>query len=156
MNWFNYYGLAAVVIILIPNIIYACTNKVQNENKFDNKAFAITEQIGRYGCMLFMTFNIPYTYFGLWFDNALTVYLVTGGALLLLYCLGWIVSKKVNGTVKALWLSVTPSVLFLFCGITVSSIPLIVCAILFGVGHITISCKNAKIQFEAKSQQEVL
>lgn len=146
MDWFNYYGLIAVVIILIPNIIYAVKTKAKYESKFSNKAFSVIEQIGRYGCMLFMTFNVPYTYFGLWFDCALTVYLAVGGALLLVYCLGWIARSKNKGTIIALWLSVTPTALFLFCGITVSSIPLIICSVLFGIGHITISYKNSKLQ----------
>lgn len=143
MGWFNYYGLIAIAVILIPNIIVAATDKQAYANKFDNKALIVTEQIGRYGCMAFMMFNIPYTYFGFWFDNALTVYLAVGGALLFVYCLGWIVFRRGNGLVKMLWLSVTPTLLFVFCGITVASVPLIVCATVFGAGHITVSVKNA-------------
>ena len=41
-----------------------------------------------------------------------------------------------------LWLSVTPSVIFLFSGIVLSSVPLIVFAVLFGIGHIAVSYKN--------------
>lgn len=145
MSWFNYYGLIAVVIILIPNILCSVFDKGSFENKVDNKPLIIFEQTGRYGCMAFMTFNIPYTYFGFWFENALTVYLAVGGTLLAAYCLGWLIFGKSKSIIKALYLSITPAVLFLFCGILVSAVPLTVCAILFGVCHIAISYKNAKL-----------
>lgn len=142
MGWFNYYGLIAIIIIMVPNILCAIFNKAAFENNFNNKPFQIIEQIGRYGCMLFMVFNIPYTYFGFWFDNAFTVYLSVGGAFLAVYCLGWIIFWKSKSKLKALWLSITPTALFVFCGIVLSSVPLLVCSVIFGVGHITVSYKN--------------
>ena len=142
MSWFNYYGLIAVLFILLPNIIVAIVDKGAFQNKLNNKAIIVVEQIGRYCCMAFMVFNIPYTYFNFWFDNALAVYLIVGGCLILLYYLCWIIFRKGSCTAKMLWLSVTPTVLFLFCGIMVASIPLIISSILFGVGHITVSYNN--------------
>ena len=142
MDWFNYYGLIAIFIILVPNIISAIVNKSSFENKYDNKAMLVLEQVGRYGCMAFMVFNVPYTYFNFWFADALLVYLVVNGALLLLYVLGWIVFAKRQNTAKALWLSITPTALFLFSGIMLLSVPLIICAVLFGIAHVTISVKN--------------
>ena len=61
MGWFNYYGLIAIVIIMIPNIVCSFVDKEAFASKFENKALIILEQIGRYGCMLFMVFNVPYT-----------------------------------------------------------------------------------------------
>lgn len=145
MGWFNYYGLIAVAIILIPNIISAIVDKNAFENKYNNKAILILEQIGRYGCMAFMIFNIPYTYFNFWFNHALLMYLIVNGTLLILYVLGWIVFRKGRSMVKMLWLSILPTVLFLFSGIMLSSIPLIIVAVLFGIGHVTISYKNSDL-----------
>ncbi|MCH5152982.1 MAG: hypothetical protein J1F68_03395 [Clostridiales bacterium] len=142
MSWFNYYGLIAVVAILLPNIIVAIVDKSSFENKFDNKAILVVEQIGRYCSMAFMVFNIPFTYFDFWFENAFAVYLIVGSCLLLFYYLGWIIFRKNSCTAKMIWLSVTPTVLFLFCGIMLVSIPLIISAVLFGVGHITVSYNN--------------
>ena len=142
MSWFNYYGLIAVAIILIPNIIVAMADKSAFTNECNNRAILISEQIGRYGCMAFMIFNIPYTYFDFWFDGALTVYLAVGGALLILYIVGWIVFRKGRSGPKMLWLSVTPTVLFMFGGVMLLSIPLIAFSVIFGIGHITVSCKN--------------
>ena len=142
MSWFNYYGLIAVVVILLPNFIVAIVDKSAFENKFNDRAIVVVEQIGRYCCMAFMVFNIPYTYFGFWYENALAVYLLVGGCLLLFYYMGWIIFRKSMCATKVIWLSVTSTVLFLFCGIMIVSIPLILSAILFGIGHITVSYNN--------------
>ena len=142
MGWFNYYGLIAVAIILIPNIISAVTDKNLYLSAHICRPIAVSEQIGRYGCMAFMVFNIPYTYFNFWFDSALLTYLIVNGILLLLYLFGWVVFGKGRSTIKMLWLSITPTLLFLFSGVMLLSIPLIVFAVIFGIGHITISYTN--------------
>ncbi len=142
MSWFNYYGLIAVAIILLPNIISAVVDKSTFENKYNSKAMLILEQVGRYGCMMFMIFNIPYTYFNFWFTHALIVYLIINGVLLVLYILGWIIFRKGRNTVKMLWLSIIPTTLFLFSGVMLLSVPLIILAVIFGIGHITVSYMN--------------
>ena len=142
MGWFNYYGLIAIAIILAPNSISAVIDKSAFENKCNNKFLNIAEQIGRYGCMAFMIFNIPYTYFNFWFENALYVYLIVNGVLLALYILGWILFFKGRKTIKMLWLSIVPTIIFLFSGIILLSVPLILFSIVFGVGHIAISYSN--------------
>ena len=146
MSWFNYYGLAIIVIILLPNIIYAIMHKEGFANTYRNKAVIVCEQIGRYACMAFMVFNIPYTYFGFWFHHALAVYLSVNGGLCLAYLIFWAVCWKENGKLKALSLSILPSVVFLFSGVAVANIPLIVSAVLFGINHILLSVKNSQIE----------
>ncbi|MDE6868876.1 MAG: hypothetical protein K2J83_07040 [Clostridia bacterium] len=144
MGWFNYYGLIIMVIVMVPNIIYALKHKNDGANAYKNKAVEICEQIGRYGCFVFMIFNIPYTYFNFWFDYALIVYLSVNGGLCLAYLIFWAVCWKSNGKLKALSLSVIPSCIFLFSGIVLANIPLIACAVIFAVNHILISYKNAE------------
>lgn len=99
MNWFNYYGLAVMAIIMIPNIVYAVKHKNDAANYYNKKAVVICEQIGRYGCFALMIFNIPHTYFNFWFDHALTVYLSVNGGLCLAYIIFWIVCRNRNGIV---------------------------------------------------------
>ena len=142
MSWFNYYGLIAIFLIMVPNILCTIFDKGSFSNEYHNKIIAAFEQIGRYGCIIFMIFNVPYTYWNFWINNALAVYLITGGGLIVLYELGWVIFRK-KFRIKGLWLSIVPSVLFLFCGIMLLSAPLIVSAIFFGIGHITISYKNS-------------
>ena len=121
MGWFNYYGLIIMLIIMVPNVIYAATHK--------NAAGEI--------------FNIPYTYFNFWFNYALTIYLAVNGALCAMYLIFWAVCWKNNGKVKALALSIIPSCIFVFSGVVLANIPLIVFAVIFAANHILISYKNA-------------
>ena len=143
MGWFNYYGLVFVVIIMIPNIVFAIKCKDGFSSAYKNRAVIVLEQIGRYACLALMIFNIPYTYFDFWFDSALTVYLTVNGLLLLAYLIFWFVCWKQNGKLKALSLSILPSLIFLFSGIVLANIPLIAFAVLFAVNHILLSYKNA-------------
>ncbi|MGN0822778.1 MAG: hypothetical protein ACI4NG_03300 [Candidatus Gallimonas sp.] len=128
---------------MIPNILCAAFDKSAFENAFRHKALETIEQIGRYACFGFMIFNVPFTYFGFWFQNALTVYLTMNGIFVTLYLSGWIVFRKNNAVLMAVWLSALPMVIFLFSGIIVLSVPLILASVLFGVGHIAISYQNS-------------
>ena len=152
MGWFNYYGLAIMAIIMIPNIIYAVKHKNDVANTYSNKAVVIAEQIGRYGCFCLMIFNIPYTYFNFYFSHALIIYLSVNGALCAAYVIFWVVCWNDGGKLKALSLSIIPSCIFLFSGIVLAYIPLIILSIVFAAGHITISYKNATESKKRKGQ----
>ena len=142
MNWFNFWGLIIVIVILLPNIVYAIWHKNGEVNIYNNKLANICEQISRYACMFFMIFNIPYTYFNFWFSNALIVYLIANGVLCLFYIFFWIFFWDKNGKFKALTLSIIPSILFMFSGIVIANIPLITFALILSVSHILISLKT--------------
>ena len=144
MEWINIYGLIFIVIIMIPNIIFAVKCKDGFENKRSNKFVEITEQIGRFGCFGFMIINIPKTWLGWRSDEAFAVYLIVDAILVLFYCAIWIVCFKKNSVFRALSLSVIPSILFLFSGIMSRSILLTVSSVIFAPSHIMISYRNAK------------
>lgn len=144
MGWFNVFGLIFIVVIMIPNIVFAIKRKDGFDNKWDNKFVEFIEQAGRFGCFGFMIFNIPGTWFGWWSDEAFALYLVVDGILVMLYCAIWIICFKKNSVFRALALSVIPSVLFLFSGIISRSVLLTVASVLFAPSHIAISYRNAK------------
>ena len=148
MSWFNFIGLIFVVIILIPNIIFAYTNKDGFQNYYHNKIVETLEQIGRFGCFIFMFLTPPFLNLGFKINGAKTAYIITGAILVALYCLGWIVFRKESSVRKSLALSILPSVLFLESGILSLNFPLIVLALIFTPCHIIISYKNAILQEE--------
>lgn len=145
MSWFNIYGLIIMTIIMIPNIIFAITNKEGFENKYKNRIIETFEEIGRFGCFALMIINIPYLCTGFWFKNGRTIYIVINAILCFLYCLFWIICWKQNGIFKALTLSILPSVMFICSGIIIMNVPLIFLSVIFAICHITISYKNAVI-----------
>ncbi len=142
MEWINIFGALFIVIIMVPNIIYALKCKDGFENKWNNKGVEIVEQIGRFGCFGFMIIHIPGTWFGWWSDEAFAIYLIVNIVLSILYCVIWIVCFRKNTVFKALALSVIPSTIFLFSGIMSMSVLLIIASILFAPAHILISYKN--------------
>ena len=144
MDWFNIFGLIFIVIIMIPNIIYAIKCKDGFINKWSNKMVELLEQIGRFGCFGFMIINIPGTWFGWWSDEVFAVYLMVDVILVLLYCIIWAVCFKKNTVFRALALSVLPSVIFFFSGIMSRSVLLMISAVIFTPCHILVSYKNAE------------
>lgn len=144
MEWFNAFGLAFIIVIMIPNIVFAVKCKDGFENRWKNKAIEIIEQIGRFGCFGFMIFNVPGTWFGWWSNEAFAIYLIIDSLLITLYCAIWVVCWKKNSVFRALALSIIPSGIFLFSGVMSRSILLIIASILFAPSHIMISYKNVK------------
>lgn len=144
MGWINIFGLVFMVIIMIPNVIFALKCKDGFENRWENKFIEVLEQIGRYGCFAFMVINIPKTWFGWASDEAFALYLIVDAVLIIAYCVIWAVCFKKNSVFRALSLSIIPSVIFLFSGIMSRSVLLMISAIIFAPCHILISYKNAR------------
>lgn len=144
MGWINIFGLVFMVIIMIPNVIFALKCKDGFENKWENKFIEALEQIGRYGCFAFMVINIPKTWFGWASDEAFALYLIVDAVLIIAYCVIWAVSFKKNSVFRALSLSMIPSAIFLFSGIMSRSVLLMISALIFAPCHILISYKNAR------------
>jgi len=142
VEWVNVFGLVFIVVIMIPNIVFAIRCKDGFENKWSNKTVEMVEQIGRFGCFGFMIIQIPGTCFGWWSDEAFAIYLIADALLVALYCVIWVVCWRKNNLFRALALSVIPSVVFLFSGVMSRSLLLLLAAILFAPAHILISCKN--------------
>ena len=144
MEWINVYGAIFMVLIMVPNIIYALKCKDGFENKWKNKTVEKIEQIGRFGCFGFMVVNIPGTWFGWWSDEAFVLYLIVNLVLIALYCMIWMICFRKNTIFRALALSIIPSLVFLYSGIMSRSVLLIVSAVLFAPAHILISYRNVK------------
>ena len=144
MEWINVFGAVFIVVIMVPNIIYALKCRDGFENKWNNKGVEIVEQIGRFGCFGCMFLNIPGTWFGWWSDEAFAMYLIVNSIVIILYCLIWIICFRKNTVFKALALSIIPAVIFMFSGIMSRSVLLIVASLLFAPAHILISYKNVK------------
>ena len=92
MTFFNPFGLVFMILIMVPNIIYAAKCKKNGVNDFSNlpqtkfwKIQQVFEQIGRYGCFACMIFNIPGTYFGFASDNSFAIYLIVDFILVVAY-----------------------------------------------------------------------
>ena len=109
MEWINVFGAVFIVVIMVPNIVYAVKCRDGFENKWSNKGVEIIERIGRFGCFGFMVVNIPGTWFGWWSDEAFAMYLIANSVLVILYCVIWIICFRKSTVFKALALSGIPA-----------------------------------------------
>ena len=143
MGWLNIFGLIFVVLLLVPNIVYAvkCRNENQ-QNKCTNKFMNILEQLGRYGCMFLMVFNIGLFEFGFASKTAFLIYLVGNAVLMASYWIIWIFYFKRAVYWMQLALAIIPTCLFFLSGITMQHYLLVVWSAIFGTGHIYVTNKN--------------
>ena len=128
---------------MIPNIFYMVYHK-ENIKSFNNKKIEIFEQIGRFSSLFFMIFNIPFTYFPVFIENYLFVYLIVNITFIVIYLVIFIIYFNKVTLFSSLALSIFPSLIFLFSGLFLINIPLIISSIIFGASHIYISVKNVK------------
>lgn len=144
MEFVNFFGMAFLAVIMIPNIVFAVKCKDGFANKVQNKGAERMEQIGRFGCFGFMAIQIPGTCFGWSSDEAFAIYLIVNTVLVLMYCIAWVILWKSRSLLRALMLSVLPSLVFLFSGLMTRSVLLLLSSLLFAPAHIWISYKNAQ------------
>ena len=56
-GWINLFGAGFVILLLIPNVVYALRNRGE-ENLCANRAMNLLEQTGRYGSIVLMWFPL--------------------------------------------------------------------------------------------------
>ena len=147
-TFFNPFGLIIMILIMIPNIIYAIKCKENFVKLPQTKFWKIIEtfeQIGRYSCFACMIFNIPGTYFGFTSKLSFVIYLIVNFVFISAYCIIWIFCFNKNNLFKAISLSVLPSVVFFLSGFLSHSVLLTIGAIIFAPCHILISVKSCKM-----------
>lgn len=149
MEWINIYGVVFIAIIMIPNIVFSIKNKDGYKGLWRNKAALVLEQIGRYGCFVFMIVVIPRCGFGFSTNCAFALYLIVDAILIIAYCLIWTICFRKNSVFRALALSAIPSAVFLFSGAITRYLPLLIAAVIFSPCHILISYKNAVLERES-------
>lgn len=140
-NWFNVFGLIIVILMLMPNCIYALKNKNQ-ENLCKNKFMNVVEQIGRYACMIFMMFSVGINEFGFSSVEAFLIYLFGNAIFLLAYWIVWGLYFYKKSFSKEIILAIIPACIFLLSGITLQHYLLVLFALIFACGHIFVTVKN--------------
>ena len=142
-GWINIFGAVFVILMLIPNIVYAIKNKGE-KNLCKTRVMNITEQIGRYACIVLMWFPLLIWKFG--FASVFEMILYTAGnfALLFSYWIIFAVYMRRKSPGLALALAIIPACVFLLSGILLRHFLLVGFAVLFAVGHIYVTKKNSE------------
>lgn len=147
-DFINLFGLAIILIMMIPNIIYGKKHPEGFTNYWHNKPVEILEQIGRFGSFGFMIVFIPGTWFGFPNETCFLIYVIANLVLLLAYCLVWIFWFNKQCMFRTLCLAIFPSLIFILSGALSCSVLLLVSGVIFAPCHILISVKNLKEQFQ--------
>lgn len=142
-NWLNIFGIIIVVLMRIPNIIYAIRFPGQ-KNKSENQVMNILEQAGKYVSMFLMIFNIGIGEMGFSSLGLFFAYFLGNGILLLAYWIVWILFFVKPANWKRIVLAIIPTGIFLLSGLTLENILLIISALIFGSAHIYCTYKNFK------------
>lgn len=144
-GWINVFGAVIVILMLIPNIVYALRNR-DGKNLCANRVMNVTEQVGRYACIVLMWLPLLVWKFGFQSVFEMLLYLFGNGALLLAYWIVFFRHMRKRSAAKALTLAVLPSCIFLMSGILLRHWLLAGFAVLFAIGHIYVTMKNAHAQ----------
>ena len=143
-GWINLFGAGIVVLIMIPNIIYAARQK-QDETQIEvPHGLSACEQVGRYGCIILMWLPLLVWKFGFGSVEEFLIYLIGNGALLLCYYLSWMLYSRKKTLSVAMALAIIPTAIFLLSGILLQHWLLVAFAILFGACHCTITYMTHK------------
>ncbi len=141
-GWINVFGAVIVLLMMIPNIIYAIRNK-DAKNLCTNRFMNTIEQIGRYACIILMWLPLLVWKFGFSSVLDMILYLIGNGCLLAAYWVIFARYLKRKTVRRALILAVLPACIFQLSGLLLRHWLLVGSALLFAVGHIYVTQKNA-------------
>ena len=142
-GWINVFGASIVVLMLIPNILYAVKNKGE-KNKCNSVCMNTLEQIGRYSCIILMWLPLGVRKFGFGSVAGMLLYLAGNGILLLAYWTVFMRHLKDKTAKRALLLAVLPACIFFWSGVLLRHWLLAGAAVLFATGHIYVTMKNVE------------
>ena len=142
-GWINVFGAGIVILMLIPNIVYAVKNKSE-QNLCKNRFMNVIEQLGRYACIVLMWLPLLVWRFGFESKLDMILYLAGNGVFLAVYWIVFALYLKEKSAKRALILAILPSCIFLMSGLLLRHWLLAGFAVLFAVGHIYVTEKNAQ------------
>ncbi|MCQ2563411.1 MAG: hypothetical protein MJ128_02825 [Mogibacterium sp.] len=139
-GWINLFGAIIVLLIIIPNIIYALRKKNETEAPDVPQYLTVCEQTGRYGCIILMWLPLMVWEFGFKSNEEFVIYLFLNGILIIIYYLYWAGYFKQKTLKKGLVLAIIPTTIFLVSALLLRHWLLAFFALLFGFAHIRITC----------------
>ncbi len=145
-NWLNAAGLAVVILMLVPNLIYVCRVR-PSPPPCRNRYMNLLEQAGRYGAMLFMVvpLGVPGCEFAFSSTRHFEVFLcwlALAAILLIFYNVYWFRFFKKASLKTAMVLAVIPSILFIGHGLALRHGLLCLFGALFAAGHCCVTAQN--------------
>ena len=142
-GWINIFGAVFVIMLIIPNILYAIKNKSE-KNLCKNRFMNLIEQIGRYACVFLMWFPLFVWEFGFSGVLQMLIYIFGNLMLLIVYWVLFVIYMGHKTPALGFALAIIPACIFLLSGILLRHWLLVVFALVFAIGHIYVTKKNSK------------
>ena len=142
-GWINLFGAIIILIMLIPNILFALKNK-DARNLCKNRFMNILEQAGRYGCIILMWLPLFVMKFGFPGVFEMIIYMIGNFVLLAAYLILFAIYFKKKTAKLAIVLAILPVCIFMMSGILLRHWLLVGFSVIFAVGHIFVTIKNTK------------
>ncbi len=142
-GWINIFGAVIVIVMMIPNIVFAVKYKGE-KNECSNRFMTAAEQIGRYACIILMWLPLPAGEFGFAHVSGMLVYLFGNACLLTAYLAVFARYMKKRSAGPALAAAILPACVFLLSGLTLRRWLLTGAALLFAAGHVYV-CRAAAL-----------
>ena len=147
---FSYIGLIYMLMIVIPNVVWARRKPAGYDPSGENKALLVFERIGQVLCTASALLFTDYTprVFEPWI-----IWFAVSAALMILYEVYWIRYFRSSRTVRDFYRpllgipapgATLPVVAFLLLGIYGKVIWLILSSVIFGIGHIGTHLQHIK------------
>ena len=133
----NIYGLMIAAVLAVPHIIYVKTH-TYDKNKFSNRAMVYIDRTGRFFSLFLMAFNLGVLERGFTEPKELmkSFWLITVGALTLVYILLWLWFFKTNSKGAALAITLVSAFIIIFSGIIQVKTLLMTAGIVYLIGEL--------------------
>ncbi|MDR0840604.1 MAG: hypothetical protein LBN26_04365 [Christensenellaceae bacterium] len=147
---FSYVGLVFLLMLIIPNLIWARNQPQKHDSSNENRVLAALERTGQafvtVGVLIFSDFN-PHQL------SAWEIWLLAAAASMVLYECWWVRYFKSEKELKDLYSgfcgipvagATLPVLAFFLLGVYGKVVWLIIAAVIFGIGHIGIHLQHQK------------
>ncbi len=143
-GWINFFGALIVILMMIPNVVYALKNKGE-KNACEKRLFNIAEQVGRYGCIILMWLPLLIWKFGFKTVFEMVLYVIGNLTLLFAYYIVFAIYMRKKRAGIAMALAIIPSFIFIYSGVLLRHWLLVGFAVVFAIAHIYVTWQNTKL-----------
>lgn len=145
----NVYGFLFAVILLIPDVLYAKTYKI-DRSIFDNRAMLYIERIGKYCSLFLMGINIGVLEEGFTSPLMKNFWLAAVSLMTAICVVLWIICFKKTSKAASNILTVITSIIFILSGLLQVKTLLLTFGVVYLIGQMYVSRKY----LAAKSKQD--
>ena len=151
-NLFNWYGLAFAIALLVPDIVYIKSNRI-DRTIFDNRAMLYIERIGKYCSIFLMGINIGVLEGGFTKPIMETFWIISTCVLTVVALILWLLCFNRFSKLWAYLLTAVTAVIFMMSGLLQVKTLLLTAGVVYLIGQLYVTNKyvKSKMQYSCKN-----